>query len=160
MANAVATTHVISTVGGDGPAALTGPDATLVALADIAPSSRIIVVLPGALDLACGLMHLGCASVAMVRLTDRPRAGQADVVIIPHAACAGQVCRAVSFARRVLTPLGTAAICLDGDTAVEAAHEARHQFRTLGFAAIRQRAAGAAILLRADLPLFGLRQCA
>ena len=158
--NAVATTHGISYVGADGLGPLDGPDAALVAMADATPSSRIMVVSPGALELACKLLQLGCTSVAMVRLTDRPRPRQADVVIAPALAAGNALDRAAAFARRVLAPLGTAVFRLDNDTPVDEVQRALAVLQGLGFSGLCQRCPAGTRLLRADVPLFGRPRCA
>ena len=170
-ANAVATTHAVAlrgvpsgTAPGGTRTGLDRADAALLALADVAPASRITLVLPGALDLACALMHLGCTDVATARLTNWPHAGQADVVIVPHVGSHEVLCRAVAFARRTLAPLGTAVFRLAPGLAADATWQARAQLLAAGFSAVRQHpdagATGGASLLRAELPMFGLRQCA
>ncbi len=149
-ATAVATTGIF----GHGLAELDGPEAALIRVADAALASRIVVLVPGALELTCTLMRQGYSNVAMARLTDRPRAEQADVLIVPDVAD-GLLDRVISYARRVLAPLGTVVLSLDAGLPVEAAQQARCRLRTLGFAAIHAEAACGSTLVRADLPLIG-----
>lgn len=158
--NAVATTHGISYVGADGLGPLDGPDAALVAMADATLSSRIMVVSPGALEIACKLLQLGCTEVAIVRLADRPRPKQADIVLVPALAAGDVLDRAAAFARRVLAPLGTAVFRLDGETSADEMQRALAVLQGLGFSGLPQRCPAGARLLRADVPLFGRLTCA
>ncbi len=154
-ATAVATTGIF----GHGLAELDGPEAALIRAAGAALDSRIVVLLPGALELTCALMRQGYTNVAMARLTDRPRAEQADVVIIPglalEAAADGLLDRVVTYARRVLAPLGTVVLSLDAGLPAEATQQVRCRLRTLGFAAVQAEAACCSTLVRAGLPLMG-----
>lgn len=154
-ATAVTTTGIF----GHGLAELNGPEAALIRVADAALDSRIVVLLPGALELTCALMRQGYTNVAMARLTDRPRAEQADVLIVPDIApetmVDGLLDRVVSYARRVLAPLGTVVLSLDAGLPAEAAQQVRCRLRTLGFAAMHTEAACGSTLVRADLPLIG-----
>lgn len=154
-ATAVATTGIF----GHGLAELDGPEAALIRVADAALDSRIVVLLPGALELTCALMRRGYINVAMARLTDRPRAEQADVLIVPEMApgiaADGLLDRVVSYARRVLSPLGTVVLSLDAGLAAGAAQQVRRRLRTLGFAAVHAETACGSTLVRADLPLIG-----
>lgn len=150
-AMAVATTGIF----GHGLAELDGPEAALIRVADAALDSRIVVLLPGALELTCALMRRGYINVAMARLTDRPRGEQADVLVVPEIAANGLVDRVVSYARRVLAPLGTVVLSLDAGLAAEASQQARCRLRTLGFAAVHTEVACGGTLVRADLPLIG-----
>lgn len=150
-ATAVATTGIF----GHGPAELDGPEAALIRMADAALDSRIVVLVPGALELTCALMRQGYTNVAMARLTDRPRAKQADILIVPEIAADGLLDRLISYARRVLAPLGTVVLSLDAGLPAEAAQQARYRLRTLGFAAVHSEAVCGSTRIRADLPLIG-----
>ena len=150
-ATAVATTGI----SGHGLAELDGPEAALIRVADAALDSRIVVLLPGALEVTCALMRQGYTNVAMARLTDRPQPEQADVLIVPDVAPDEMLDRAMAYARRVLAPLGTVVLSLDAGLPGEAAQQARCRLRTLGFAAFHTEAACGSILVRADLPLTG-----
>jgi hypothetical protein len=150
-ATAVATTGIF----GHGLAELDGPEAALIRVADAALDSRIVVLLPGALELTCALMRQGYTNVAMARLTDRPRAEQADILMVPEIMADGLLDRVISYARRVLAPLGTVVLSLDAGLPAEAAQQARCRLRTLGFAAVHAEAACGSTLVRADLPLIG-----
>jgi len=152
----LAATAVVTTgIFGHGLAELDGPEAAFIRVADAALDSRIVVLLPGALELTCALMRQGYTDVTMTRLTDRPRAEQADILIVPEVAADGLLDRVVSYARRVLAPLGTVVLSLNAGLPAEAAQQARCRLRTLGFAAIHAESACGSTLVRADLPLIG-----
>ena len=129
-------------------------------VADAALDSRIVVLLPGALELTCALMRHGHLTVAMARLTDRPRTDQADIVFVPEVVTSGNLELVVAYARRVLAPLGTLLLSLDAGLPSGAARRACHQLRTLGFATVHTEVACGNTLVRADLPLIGRLSCA
>lgn len=105
-------------------------------------------------------MRQGYTDVTMTRLTDRPRAEQADVLIVPEFAADGLLDRVVSYARRVLAPLGTVVLSLDAGLPAEAAQLARCRLPTLAFAAVHAEFACGSTLVRADLSLIGrLSRC-
>ncbi len=128
-------------------------------MAGAASDSRIIVLLPGAVDLACALLRQGHDRVATARLTERPRAAQADILLVPHASCNGFLADVIPYARRVLSPLGTVAACL-GDEAPDATIRIRTALARAGFAVVASRNAFGSLLVRADLPLVGGLRCA
>jgi hypothetical protein len=154
-----ATAVLTSGIFGHGLAELDGPEAALIRVADAALDSRIVVLVPGALELTCALMRQSYTNVAIARLTDRPRAEQADVLIVPEIApgitADGLLDRVVSYARRVLAPLGTVVLSLDAGLPAVVAQQARCRLRTLGFAAVHAETACGSTLVRADLPLVG-----
>jgi len=155
-ATAVATTSGVC----EGFAALDGPDAALLRLADAALDSRVVVLCPGALDLTCAMLRLGYTGVAMARLTDRPRTGQADIAIVPHVLSAEFLQRAVPYARRIVSTLGTVVIRLDGELQPALVQQARRLLAGEGFAMARVRSTAGVTLLRAEMPLSGHLKCA
>ena len=148
----------VATSGGfaDGLSCLDGGGSGLLALADPGLGSRILVLLPGGLELACALLRRGHTNVAMARLTDRPRIGQADMVMMPHIPSAGFLHRAIPDAHRVMAALGTVVIHLDGGLV----KEARRLLAAEGFAAVQACSSFNGMLLRAEMPLFGQLRCA
>ena len=155
-ATAVATTGAWN----HGLAALDGPEAALIRVADAALDSRVLVLLPGALELTCALMRQGHPTVTMARLTDRPRAEQADTLLVPQVMTADALSQMLPYARRVLAPLGTLVLSLDAGLPDGVAQHARYQLRTLGFAGVHTETACGNTLVRADLPLIGWLSCA
>lgn len=124
----------------------------LIAMADPTLDSHILVVSPGALDLACDLLHRGYRTASIVRVDQRMTPHQADVVIIPQPATPDFIERAIPFARRMLAPMGVIAIrlALTGDASRA---WARHQLLLNGFTAIRVETARGETLIGAELPL-------
>lgn len=138
------------------PAAPHDPDmAALITMADPAPDSRIAIVTPGGLDLACELIRRGCSTASIVRLDDRIRAHEADIVIIPQATTADILERAIPFARRMLAPMGVVVLRLAADRTDLLYAWARRQLLLNGFTAIRVATAHGETLLGAELPLHG-----
>lgn len=124
-------------------------------MADPARDSRIAIVGPGGLDLACKLIRLGYSTASVVRLDDRVRAHEADVVIIPQPASADALERAIPLARRMLTPLGVVVLRLAADRSDALCAWARNQLILNGFTAVRVDTAHGETLLGAELPLHG-----
>ncbi len=152
----------VATSGGfaDGVSCLDGGEAGLLAVADPGLGSRILVMLPGGLEIACALLRRGRTNVATARLTDRPRAGQMDVVMMPSIPSAEFLQRAIPYAHRVLAALGTVVIHLDGSLPPGLVQQARRQLASEGFGAVQVRSSFHDTLLRAEMPLFGQLQCA
>ncbi len=142
-------------LAGDAP-----PEDPLIAKADPAHDSRIAVISPGALDIACQLIRHGYQTASVMRVDDRVRPHQADVVIIPQAADAAFIQRAVPFAHRLLAPMGVLVLRLPPDRSAGIAAFARQQMLLNGFTAIRVTTARGETLLGAELPLHGRLACA
>ena len=134
------------------------PEDPLVAMADPALDSRIVVISPGALDLTCNLLRHGYQTASVVRLDDRIPAHQADVVIIPQPATAAFLERAIPFARRMLAPMGAVALRLATDRPDSLYAWARQQLLLNGFTAVRVATARGETLIGAELPLHGRLQ--
>ena len=132
-------------------------DGALLALADPGLDCRVVVLGPGGLELTCAMIRQGYVEVTMARPCERPRAREADVVLVPQAVTAEALYRAAAFARVALAPLGTVVIRLAAE--VSAPH-AVQQLKKHGFTAVRSRTEGAKVLLRAELPMFGQLACA
>lgn len=134
------------------------PEDPLVAMADPGLHSRIVIISPGALDLACHLLRHGYRTASIVRLDDRMPAHQADVVIIPGLATAAMLARAVPGARRMLAPMGAIALRLAAGCPDSLHAWARQQLVLNGFTAIRVATARGDTLIGAELPLHGRLQ--
>ena len=124
-------------------------------MADPAHDSRIAIVGPGGLDLACELIRLGYSTASVVRLDDRIRAHEFDVVIIPQPVAADVLERAIPLARRMLAPLGVVVLRLAADRSDALYAWARRQLVANGFTAVRVDTAHGETLLGAELPLHG-----
>jgi hypothetical protein len=136
------------------------PEDPLIAMADPAIDSRIAVISPGALDIACQLIRHGYQTASVMRLDDRVRAHQADVVIIPQVADSTFIERAIPFAHRLLAPMGVVVLRLPSDRTGRTAAFARRQMTLNGFTAVRVTTARGETLLGAELPLHGRLACA
>lgn len=152
----------VATSGGfaDGFPCLDEGGSDLLAYADPGLGSRILVLLPGGLEVACALLRRGHTNVAMARLTDRPRTGQVDIAMMPCIQSAEFLQRAIPYAHRVLAALGTVVIHLDGGLPPGLVQQARRQLAAEGFAALHVRTSFDGVLLRAEMPLFGQLRCA
>lgn len=139
------------------PAAISPGADPLLALADPTLNGRIVVLSPGALKLTCAMIRLGYAEVTVARVCERPRAREADIVLVPEAMTDEALERAAAFARVALVPLGTIAVRLAADSLVQ---RAMQRLTAHGFTAVRSRKVGGDVLLRAELPMFGHPACA
>ncbi len=124
-------------------------------MADPAIDSRIAVISPGALDIACQLIRHGYQTASVMRVDDRTRPHQADVVIIPEIADSAFIARAIPFAHRLLAPMGVVVLRLPPDRTGRTAAFARQQMMLNGFTAIRVTTTKGETLLGAERPLFG-----
>ena len=129
------------------------PEDPLIAVAGPGFDSRVAIVSPGALDLACVLLRRGYQTASVVRLDDHVPAHQADVVMIPRPANAASLERAINLARRMLAPMGTVAVRLPLDR--PDVIWARHHLLLNGFTAVRVATACGEMLVGAELPLHG-----
>jgi hypothetical protein len=136
------------------------PEDPLIAMADPAMDSRIAVISPGALDIACQLIRHGYQTASVMRVDDRVRPHEADVVIIPQIADSAFIARAIPFAHRLLAPMGVVVLRLPHDRTGRTTAYARQQMILNGFTAIRVTTAHGETLLGAELPLHGRLACA
>lgn len=141
------------------PSRLSAAEAALLAMADPSLDSRVSLIGPNTLELLCALLRRGSADVCATRICDWPQAGTADVAIIPGAASPDLLKRSVAHARRVLTPLGTAALLLTGP-ADALTRQASQLLLLHGFTGLRQAGCSGGTLIRAELPLHGGLACA
>lgn len=143
-----------------GPTRLSEPEEALLVMADPGLDGRVVIIVPGALELSCALLERGHREVTMVRVCDRPLVGQADVVIIPRVTSAEGMQAAVACARRMLAPLGTIVIRLAADLANITVQSTMRQLLLHGCAVVRTRFVFGDAMLRAELPLYGQLKCA
>ncbi len=144
----------------DGPPPRLSPaEAALLAMADPSPDSRVSLIGPNTLELLCALLRRGSTDVCATRICDWPKAGTADVAIIPGICSPDHLTRAVAHARRVLAPLGTVALHLDAP-ADALAWQASQLLLLHGFTGLRNTVCAEGSLIRAELPLFGSLACA
>lgn len=144
----------------DGPPLRISPaEAALLALADPSPDSRVSLIGPNTLELLCALLRRGSADVCATRICDWPKAGTADVAIIPGIRSPDHLTRSIAHARRVLAPLGTVALHLDAPTDA-LARQASQLLLLHGFTGFRKTGCAEGRLIRAELPLHGSLACA
>ncbi len=143
----------------DGPPRLNAAEAALLAMADPSPDSRISLIGPNTLEMLCALLRRGSDDVCATRICDWPKAGTADVAIIPGIRSPEHLARSIAHARRVLAPLGTVALHLDTpDGAL--GRQASQLLLLHGFNGLRRTGCGGGTLVRAELPLHGSLACA
>jgi hypothetical protein len=109
-------------------------------------------------DLMCALPRAGAAQVTHLRSFERPEAESASVVIVPHAPSLDWLASALPRIRRALMLNGRVAICVDIPPTLENA--VRRMLTLHGFTAIRTSHAAGRLVLRAEVPAFGIRRCA
>jgi hypothetical protein len=134
------------------------PTATEALLDLIGPVDDVHVLLigPGGLDMMCGLIDEGCASVEMVSLGQRHRSDFSEIVIVPNIGCSAVSREAITQARRMMRPLNSLilrfAMC---DATAALVQEARDLLTCEGFSAIRAFHLSDGTVLTAELPLCG-----
>lgn len=150
-----------TTIGlGGRPESLSGPELAVLSVADPGIDSRVVLFVPGALELTCALLRRGTSEVTIVRVGDGLRIVEADIAIIPQVPSPEFLERAIPCARRMLAPLGTVTIRFGQHLAGDLVTSACHQLLLHGFAAVRRRKMFGDTLLRAELPLHGRLACA
>lgn len=154
--------HVLTPSWGSVPDHGTGSsaDTALLRFADIARDTRVVLIGPDTLELLCALVRLDCASAAAIRLLDRPKAGTADLAILPAVGSLDCIDAGLAKARRVLAPLGSVILRFAGLPSPSLVRHARQVLQMHGFQAIHARQLGHQCLLTAELPLVGRLACA
>lgn len=135
-------------------------DAALLRFADIAHDTRVVLIGPDTLELLCALIRMDCGSAAAIRLLDRPKAGTADLAILPAVASVDCVDAGLLKARRVLAPLGSIILRFAGVPSPGLVRHARQALQMHGFQAVHARQLGHQRLLTAEIPLVGRLACA
>ena len=154
--------HVLTQSWGSAPDHGTGSsaDTALLRFADIAHDTRVVLIGPNTLELLCALVRLDCASASAIRLLDRPKAGTADLAILPAVASLDCIDAGLVKAWRVLAPLGSVILRFAGLPSPSLVRHARQVLQMHGFQAIHARQLGHQCLLTAELPLVGRLACA
>ena len=147
--NRAAPSGLAEAASGDPLLGFAGPIAGLHAL----------VIAPNGLDLMCNLLRQGCAAATALRSSERFDHESYDLVLAPRVVSAAQLGKLIHQAKRALVPTGrflafvpTASADLDQDVAGLLIRS----LRLGGFVAVRTRAVADGVLVRADLPMFGL----
>jgi hypothetical protein len=109
-------------------------------------------------DLMCALLRAGAAQVTHLRSFERPEADSASLVVVPHVPSIDWLASALPRIRRALIVNGRVAICVDILPRLESA--VRRILTLNGFTAIRAGRAAEHLVLRAEIPAFGIRRCA
>lgn len=144
----------------DGPPPRLSPaEAALLAMADPSPDSRVSLIGPNTLELLYALLRRGSADVCITRICDWPKAGTADVAIIPGIRSPDHPTRSIARARRILVPFGTVALHLDAPTGA-LARQASQLLLLHGFISFHRAGCAEGSLIRAELPLHGSLACA
>jgi hypothetical protein len=118
-----------------------------------------ILVLGGAgPDLMCALLRAGAAQVTHLRSFERPEADSVSLVIVPQVPSLDWLASVLPRIRRALMVNGRVAVCIDILPTTQNA--VRHMLSLHGFTAIRSSRAAGRLVLRAEMPAFGIRRCA
>ena len=144
----------------DGVTASALRDAELLDLADPAQGAHVLLIGSGTLELMCALIRRGCLSAAAIGLADHPRAGLADIALVPHANTPRCVEAAVALAERALERPGSLTLRLAGHSPEALSRHARRILQLHGFSAVQSRTLGGQRLLTAELHARGRVSCA
>jgi hypothetical protein len=132
--------------------------ALLECLGAIEDEDHILVLGNDGPDLMCALLRAGAPNVTHLRSFERPEADSASLVIVPHVPSLDWLANALPRIRRALMINGRLAICID---ILRTMQNAVHRMLTSqGLTAIRVSRAAGRLVLRAELPAFGIRRCA
>jgi hypothetical protein len=130
----------------------------LDSLGAVKDEDHILVLGGNGPDLMCALLRAGAAQVTHLRSFERPEADSASLVIVPHVPSLDWLASTLPRIRRALTVNGRVAICVD---ILPMLQDAVRRMLTLhGFTAIRASHAAGRLVLRAEVPAFGIRRCA
>ena len=121
--------------------------------------SHALVIAANGLDLMCKLLRQGCAAATALRLSERSDHETYDLVLAPQVVSSTQVGKLIHQARRALVPTGrflafvpAASVGMDPDIAGLLVRSVRLG----GFVAVQTRSVAEGLLVRGDLPMFGL----
>jgi hypothetical protein len=130
----------------------------LYSLGAVEHEDHILVLGGDGPDLMCALLRAGAAQVTHLRSFERPEAESASLVIVPDVPSIDWLASALPRIRRALMANGRVAICVDILPRLENA--VRRILTLNGFTAIRAGRAAEHLVLRAEIPAFGIRRCA
>ncbi len=120
----------------------------LLRLAGKVQDTHALIVAEHGLDLMCGLIRRGCLAATILRIGDKPDAGDYDLVLVPRAAALPSADEVIRVARRSLAPRGRLIVGVSGGKAATAL---ARRLRLNGFTALRSAQWFGLTLLRADL---------
>ena len=144
-----------------GPGSLAGTSSgdPLLRFAGLIAGSHALVIAANGLDLMCGLLRQGCVAATALRLSERSGHEAYDLVLAPRVVSSATIGKLVHQAKRALVPTGrflafvpTASAELDHDVAGLLVRS----IKLGGFVAVQTKAVAGGLLVRADLPMFGL----
>jgi len=127
-------------------------------LGAIEDEDHIVVIGKDGPELMCALLRAGAAQVTHLRSHERPEAQNASLAIVPQAPSVDWLASALPSIRRALIANGRLAVAIAAKST--SLHPIRRMLALHGFAAIRARSAAERLVFSAELPAFGLRQCA
>ena len=110
--------------------------------------THALIVAEHGLDLMCGLIRRGCLAATILRIGDKPDAGDYDLVLVPQAAALPSADEVIRVARRSLAPRGRLIVGVSGGKAAAAL---ARRLRLNGFSGLRSAQWSGLTLLRADL---------
>ena len=132
--------------------------ALLDSLGAVEDEDHILVLGNDGPDLMCALLRAGASNVAHLHSIERLEADSASLVIVPHVVSLDWLASALPRIRRALMTNGRLAICIDILPTVQ--NVVRRMLTLHGFTAIRAVRAAGRLVLRAEVPAFGIRRCA
>jgi hypothetical protein len=130
----------------------------LDSLGAVKDEDHILVLGGNGPDLMCALLRAGAAQVTHLRSFERPEADSASLVIVPKVPSVDWLASALPRIRRALMVNGRVAICVDIVPTLENA--LRRMLTLHGFVAIHAVRTAGRLVLRAEVPAFGMRRCA
>jgi hypothetical protein len=130
----------------------------LETLGSVEDEDHILVIGKDGPDLMCALLRAGAAQVTHLRSHERPEAESASLAIVPQAQSVDWLASALPSIRRALIANGRLVVAVA--TKSTSLNPVRRMLALHGFGAIRARNAGDRLVFSAELPSFGLRQCA
>ncbi len=120
----------------------------LLRLAGKIQNAHVLIIAEHGLGLMCGLIRRGCLAATILRIGDRPDAGDYDLVLVPRAAALPSADEVIKVARRSLASQGRLIVGVqDGKAAAALAR----RLRLNGFIGLRSAQWFGLTLLRADL---------
>jgi hypothetical protein len=127
-------------------------------LGAIEDEDHILVIGKDGPGLMCALLHAGASQVTHLRSHERPEAESATLAVVPDVPSLDWLASALPSIRRALIPNGRLVVSIAAQSIAQ--NVVRRMLAQHGFTAIRARNAADRLVLRAELPAFGLRRCA
>jgi hypothetical protein len=135
------------------------PGATLLdGLGSVQDEDHIVVLGGNGADLMCALLRAGAVWVTHLRSVERLEADSVSLAIVPQVPSLEWLTGALPRVRRALMANGRVAVCVDILPTMQNA--VRRMLTLHGFTAIRASRAAGRLVLRAEVPAFGIRRCA